>query len=583
MAPRQEKRNVAEVRRQIAVLKDQGEQLCSLPAHSDLPLIGKQPQGIRKKRPQISTRRSDRLKDKNTEQKPSPTNNSRGKQACYSNQSLSAPLQAKDRKRKRSKESDDPLVYAPAKRLQTSVAGSVVEATSGVTDNRTNPIDYWRKHGRWPKEYFELDNRAREDFKKDFEKDSWYEKYWIPEMNHLLAKKKSSSSLRAKQSEAGSATPSSTTPSDQKPREIKSIPYTRPSYETVLATKGSFMGKSDLGITDVSKGLCRNLLEAEQSVPQDTLFRDDLFDETCESVRARNEAMVVRDISPLLCPSAQSLRIYGAKHLKPLIESVSEGWNCSIPFYGPRPQPDYSVGFGRSAFTDDQLQKLKPFIGEVPDGSTSHFMATWQMYFPFLTCEVKCGAAALDVADRQNAHSATLELRGIVELFRLVKRDKELHREILAFSISHDHSSVRIYSHYPVIDGPKTTFYRYPIKKFDFTSEDGKEKWTAYKFTKNVYDIWMPMHFKRICSVIDELPPDINFNISELQSSEASGLSQVFEEQSLSQQSNPDTTSLAGNDDDQSSLAGSITSNTSLSHGTDLGVFKKPKKRRTVD
>ena len=39
------------------------------------------------------------------------------------------------------------------------------------------------------------------------------------------------------------------------------------------------------------------------------------------------------------------------------------------------------------------------------------------MYFPFLTCEVKCGAAALEIADRQNAYSMTLAVRGIVELF----------------------------------------------------------------------------------------------------------------------------------------------------------------------
>ena len=131
-------------------------------------------------------------------------------------QTPSAPLQAKDRKRKRSQEPDDPLVHAPAKRLQTSIAGLVADATSGVTDAKPDPIDYWRKHGRWPKEHFKQDDQAREDLKKDFEKDSWYEKYWIPEMNHLLAKKKSSSSLRGKQSEVGSVTPSSTTPSDQK-------------------------------------------------------------------------------------------------------------------------------------------------------------------------------------------------------------------------------------------------------------------------------------------------------------------------------------------------------------------------------
>jgi hypothetical protein len=92
------------------------------------------------------------------------------------------------------------------------------------------------------------------------------------------------------------------------------------------------------------------------------------------------------------------------------------------------------------------------------------------VYFPFLTCEVKCGAAALDVADRQNAHSMTLAVRGVVELFRLAKREKELHQEILAFSISHDHRTVRIYGDYPIIDGNKTTFYRHPIHTFDFTA-----------------------------------------------------------------------------------------------------------------
>jgi hypothetical protein len=254
-----------------------------------------------------------------------------------------------------------------------------------------------------------------------------------------------------------------------------------------------------------------------------------------------------------------------------------------MPLYSPRPQPDYSVGFEWTAFTNDQLKKLKLLVGEVTDTFTTYYMAAWQMYFPFLTCEVECGAAALDVADRQNAHSMTLAVRGVVELFRLVEREKELHREIFSFSISHDHSSVRIYGHYPVINGKDTTYYRHPIHEFSFTALDGKEKWTAYKFTKNVYDIWMPVHFKRICSVIDELPANINFEVSELPSSEASGLSQVFEDQSFSQQSNPDTTSLAGHNNSQSSLASSITPNTSLSHGTEQGVFKKPKKRRAAD
>ena len=40
------------------------------------------------------------------------------------------------------------------------------------------------------------------------------------------------------------------------------------------------------------------------------------------------------------------------------------------------------------------------------------------------------------------------------------------------------------------------------------------EKWIAYTFTKNVYDIWMPTHLKRIRSVIDDLPPEQDFDLS---------------------------------------------------------------------
>lgn len=42
--------------------------------------------------------------------------------------------------------------------------------------------------------------------------------------------------------------------------------------------------------------------------------------------------------------------------------------------------------------------------------------------------------------------------------------------------------------------------------------------------SKNVYDIWMPMHLKRICSAIDDIPSDLNFEVSQ-QSEEVVGLS----------------------------------------------------------
>ena len=349
-----------------------------------------------------------------------------------------------------------------------------------------------------------------------------------------------------------------------------------------LAAKGSYMEKSDLGIANTSLCSYKTLLNSDQTVPTDSLFRDDVFEATCRSVQDRNESRVIRSISPYIVPSAEDLAIMGATKLKCLIENVNEGWTGSIPVEGPRPQPDYSVGFRRSAFTEEQLKRLDPLIGSVFD--TSLFVATYRMYFPFLTCEVKCGAAALDVADRQNAHSMTIAVRSVVELYRSVKREKELNQEILAFSISHDHRLVRIYGHYPVIDGDKVTYYRHPIHEFSFTALEGKDKWTAYKFTKSLYDIWMPTQLKRICSAIDQLPPSLDFQVfqgPEVQSEEATGLSQDMGSL-LSEPSNADTASQIGQEDDEviPVVPQTVTPDTSVSEGGGQGAAKRARKNR---
>jgi len=49
------------------------------------------------------------------------------------------------------------------------------------------------------------------------------------------------------------------------------------------------------------------------------------------------------------------------------------------------PSRNRTVGFRRSAFTEEQLKKLDPLIGNVCE--TSFLVATYRMYFPFLTCE----------------------------------------------------------------------------------------------------------------------------------------------------------------------------------------------------
>ncbi|KID59206.1 uncharacterized protein G6M90_00g067190 [Metarhizium brunneum] len=383
-------------------------------------------------------------------------------------------IQGKDRKRTIDT-TQGPAVQPTTKRPRGPTP-SIDDRPDQAADS---PIGFWVRQGHWPPDP-------------------------MAGMEHALARKRCKRSYSA----------SSTTPSDQRPREEKSVPYQDSRYETLLVTKGVFMHKSKLDVTGGSKTLCENLLENNQPVPENSLFDNDRFESTCQKIHSRNKARIIQDISRLIVPSAERLATMGAIHLKNLVETVNEGWDNSIPLTGTRPQPDYAVGFRRDAFTKDQLNKLSPFVGDFIAGDLSFFMATYYMYFPFLACEVNCGTAALDDGDLQNAHTMTLAARGIVELFRLVNREEELHRQILSFSISHDYCSVRLYGYYPVIDGKDTKYFRHLIHRFDFTALDGKEKWTAYRFTKNIYDLWMPEHFKKICSAIDQLPAEIDFSVS---------------------------------------------------------------------
>ncbi|KAL8642309.1 MAG: hypothetical protein Q9228_000987 [Teloschistes exilis] len=190
-------------------------------------------------------------------------------------------------------------------------------------------------------------------------------------------------------------------------------------------TKGKLKKKEKI------KQDCKSLLKRRAKHPQDTLFRDESFQQTCDKIRNRNEAIIMQDISRLIVPSAQNLAILGASRLSDLYETVNEGWNNIYPFEGTRPQPDYAVGFDACAFTQEQHRKLQHHIGQPGSNLLTCFLATPRMYFPFLTCEIKCGNEALDIADRQNAHSMTVAGRAVVLLFSLVKRLPEIHREIL--------------------------------------------------------------------------------------------------------------------------------------------------------
>lgn len=386
----------------------------------------------------------------------------------------------------------------------TLAGGPSPQTDSQNIRSNIDPVEYWAREGRWPPE---LSIKEIDQLPRTIE---------CAAQGSLLRQKVPSSKSGRKRSRSDSDDGSGGDSSDARTTRYRSA-----AYEIILETKNSFLrdddGWADTVSADAGRALVRTLLriatdtsEAQafsHPTAQMTLFADSIFEKTCRKVAAKNEARVVRDILPLIVPSAENLGIWGATHLNKLVEGVDQPWDCAQPLVAPRPQPDYSVGFGRVAFTQAQLDRLGPHTADgTRSDCESPFMGTRLMYFPFLTCEVKCGDQALAIADRQNAHSMTLAVRGVVELFRLVGRESELSHRILAFSISHDDNNVRIYGHYPVVQvNDPVKYYRHKIHAYDFTVLNGRDKWTAYRIVRYIYDKWMPHHLESICSAIDGL------------------------------------------------------------------------------
>jgi len=88
----------------------------------------------------------------------------------------------------------------------------------------------------------------------------------------------------------------------------------------------------------------------------------------------------------------------------------------------------------------------------------------------------------------------------------------------------------------------------------------------------------MPAHFKRLCSAIDAIPPDIQFELSEesdLQFPSSSGLSQGLESHHLSD------SATTGDDELRLLDPQEVTPETSITQTSEQATFKKPRRDET--
>ncbi|KAL9125007.1 MAG: hypothetical protein Q9217_005730, partial [Psora testacea] len=401
-------------------------------------------------------------------------------QSCSQNEH--EPTENLNRKRKRSPDAEDLTLQIQDKPIEKQARISPPDCAVGskeasnINENDL-PIEYWRKTGRWPRKLFQPD----------------------PNMSQQLTKKRSSSAMSYSQGVKEGIYPTA-----------HSSTYEKEILEPAGIILDQQIGEAAIGHD--ARELCQTLLKATYEIPKNSLFEGNLFWEVINGVRNEGEGRVVRDLQPNVVPSAEILSFRGLSKVNYLKETVKIPWNNAVSFAGPIPCPDFTVGLLPSAFTEPEIDKLhnRHNTSDTPSRFTGN------LYFPLFTCEAKCGANGLNESDRQNARSAATAINAILQLYQQGERTRRepgaasrmnsLHREILFFSISHDHTFVKIFGHYPLIKEDKTYFYRHLIESFDLTARHGENRWTAYNFVRKLYDHFAPIHLKRIQDAIPYLP-----------------------------------------------------------------------------
>ncbi|KAJ5330568.1 hypothetical protein N7476_000351 [Penicillium atrosanguineum] len=285
-------------------------------------------------------------------------------------------------------------------------------------------------------------------------------------------------------------------------RDTRSYAYRAVNYVTILETKGCFMRQSSAGPMPDDLALCERLLSQPIEPPNGTLFADKHITDFHNALQNRSEARLLVDLHPLIMPSAENQYIQGNQSLKNVIDGYNDPWLKTEPIYGPKPQPDHARGLKWSTFSESQRRKL----GIKPD-EKSPYTVREDMYFPYLTAEIKCGNQALELADRQNMHSMCIALRAVISLCQAAGCTEEVHRRILGFSISHELEGFRVYAYYPELDDGKVSFYRWPVAQTNIWAKENR--WTCYRFVKNLDREFLPIHTHRLMRVLEGVPdPD---------------------------------------------------------------------------
>lgn len=259
------------------------------------------------------------------------------------------------------------------------------------------------------------------------------------------------------------------------------------------------LAQTQATVTSACQRLCDDLKKRDCSPTRGPSFGRDRFMKIVSSVRFRNKARVVRDITPLVVPSPELLTIEGYHGMDQMREALGTEWIQYDAIYAPPPKPDLAIGISSTAFTEDEKEKL-----ELSYESAYPNLFPENLYYPFLICQVMENSdMGIEEAERHSMYSASIAVQAVVRLYQNISAANEVDRKILAFSVVHNGYDVKIFGHFALVEEQKLTFFRHSLYATDLNTE---ERTKPYSIVRAIYDVFFPQHLARIKGALNRLP-----------------------------------------------------------------------------
>ena len=302
-----------------------------------------------------------------------------------------------------------------------------------------------------------------------------------------------SPSIPNKRSRKGSATSATNDSEDVRPD------YNSPEFMDWMESRGYHMREREPGPDQDDVAFCQRLLQHKaQQVPSNTMFEDPKFFHNM--LLNQSETHILCSLHFLLMPRSEELFSGGRRHLEHVADTLNDSWMKTEPIVKSRPQPDHSRCLRLSAFNEEEQQKLRS-----RQFGTFSYAVRGELYFPYLTCEIKNDASGLRIARCQNLHNMSIVARSIVQLAQFAGKPERVHRRVLGFSISHDLDNVQIHIYYPEIEAGRTEYFQRQITNFGIWEPESC--WKCYSFVEILDAEFLPRHVALIKELLAGIEP----------------------------------------------------------------------------